>query len=203
MGADDMNSRTVAGLMAYCDWIKDKGYAGAAATDAWRSATKVVFETVDGESYEALSLDGIDLDDYIRRFQVLGGAKYRSETVGRYKNRIRSALDAQAYYLEHGKAPSFKRGTAKPKQDAVAAEPAQKATASRASSGTPRTEPSNVAMMAAPADFFDFAYPLSPGRMVHMRLPLQMTKREVDRLCTVIQTLEEQPQLPPGTAQAA
>jgi len=35
--------------MAYCDWIKDKGYAGAAATDAWRSATKVVFETVEGE----------------------------------------------------------------------------------------------------------------------------------------------------------
>jgi len=195
-----IDNRTVAGLMAYCDWLKDKGYAGAAATDAWKSAAKVVFETVEGEAYDALSLDGIDLDDYVRRFQTLGGAKYRAETVARYRNRIRAAMDAQAYYAEHGKPPSLKKGTPKPKQDAEAQQPKEAGKAAPSRSATANT---NVSKMPAPPDFFEFNYPLSPGRMVYMRLPMQMTKREIDRLCVVIQTLEEQRQLPPGAAEAA
>lgn len=198
MGAADMQSKTVAGLMAYCDYLKDKGYAGQATTDSWKSAAKVVFETVEGESYEALSLDGIDLDDYIGRFQTLGGSKYRAETVARYKNRIRYALDAQAYYIEHRKPPEFRRGAAKHE---AAERPAKRADSASARAATKQT---NVKQMTPPsAEFFEFTYPLSPGRIVRMELPYAMSKREVDRLCTVLQTLEEQPQLPPGRAEAA
>jgi hypothetical protein len=189
----EINSRTVAGLMAFCDWMKDKGYAGPAAADAWRSAAKVVFETVEGESYEAMSLEGIDLDDYVRRFQTLGGAKYRAETVGRYKNRIRTGVDAQAYYIEHGKPPSTKRGTPKPKAEA---DPVKQTV--DANGTQPTTTP--LAQVPARPDFFEFIYPLSPGRMVRMELPMQMTQREIDRLCAVLQTLEEQPQLPERVA---
>lgn len=197
MGAE-INSRTVAGLMAFCDWMKDKGYAGPAAADAWRSAAKVVFETVEGESYEAMSLEGIDLDDYVRRFQTLGGAKYRAETVGRYKNRIRTGMDAQAYYIEHGKPPSTKRGTPKPKAEADPA--STTADAPGAKRSTTQSGTTSVSQIPARPDFFEFIYPLSPGRMVRMELPMQMTQREIDRLCAVLQTLEEQPQLPERVA---
>ena len=194
-----MNSRTVGGLMTYCDWLKDKGYAGASAADAWKSAAKVVFETVDGESYESLSLDGIDLDDYVLRFQRLGGTKYRIETVNRYKNRIRNAMDAQAYFIEHGKQPELRRGTPKPKAEGEDQKQHRNPATKRAQST--QSTPSNVSELPAP-DFFEFTYPLSPGRMVRMQLPMQMSKREIDRLSAVLQTLEEQPQLPPGDAQA-
>src|SRR4051794_20387355 len=38
LSGDEMHSRTIAGLMAYCDWLKDKGYQGAAAAESWKSA---------------------------------------------------------------------------------------------------------------------------------------------------------------------
>jgi hypothetical protein len=189
----EISSRTVAGLMAFCDWMKDKGYAGPAAADAWKSAAKVVFETVEGESYEAMSLDGIDLDDYVGRFQTLGGAKYRAETIGRYKNRIRTGMDAQAYYIEHGKPPSTKRRTRKPNAGADPVETVEKHSTTQ--SGT-----IPLSQIPPRPDFFEFTYPLAPGRMVHMELPMQMTQREIDRLCAVLQTLEEQPQLPERVA---
>ena len=107
---DEMNSRTVGGLMAYCDWLKAKGYQGASATESWKSAAKVVFETVDPDSWESVSLDGLDVDDYIKRFQTLAGSKYRAETVTVYGRRIKNAIEAHGYYLENGKPPSFKRG---------------------------------------------------------------------------------------------
>jgi hypothetical protein len=194
----EINSRTVAGLMAFCDWMKDKGYAGPAAADAWKSAAKVVFETVEGESYEAMSLDGIDLDDYVRRFQTLGGAKYRAETVGRYKNRIRTGMDAQAYYIEQGKPPSTKRGTPKPKAEADPVGGTADATGAKRSTTQSGTTP--LSQIPPRPDFFEFIYPLSPGRMVRMELPMQMTQREIDRLCAVLQTLEEQPQSPERVA---
>jgi hypothetical protein len=194
----EINSRTGAGLLAFCDWMKDKGYAGPAAADAWKSAAKVVFETVEGESYEAMSLDGIDLDDYVRRFQTLGGAKYRAETVVRYRNRIRTLMDAQAYYIEHGKAPSTKRGTPKPKSEA------DPVTTTLDAAGAKRSTPPSGTTPLSPIpprpDFFEFTYPLAPGRMVRMELPMQMTQREIDRLCAVLQTLEEQPPVPERVA---
>jgi hypothetical protein len=33
--------------LAYCGWLKDKGYQGASATESWKSAAEVVFETVE------------------------------------------------------------------------------------------------------------------------------------------------------------
>lgn len=198
MSGSDMHSRTVAGLMAYCDWLKEKGYQGTAAAESWKSATKMVFETVEPEDWGSISLEGLDLDDYMRRFQTLAGSKLRAETVATYKRRIANAMDAHAYYLENGKPPSFKRGTARKVAEGEQPAPAAKTKKGGESKGSE----SKVAKLPSP-DFFEFNYPLSPGRVVRMELPFAMSRREIERLCTVLQTLEEQPQLPPGEAQAA
>ncbi|MGN6188617.1 MAG: hypothetical protein ACTHOE_06940 [Conexibacter sp.] len=198
----EMHSRTVGGLLAYCDWLKDKGYQGAAAAESWKSATKKVFETVEPDGWETVSLDGLDLDDYTRRFQTLAGAKLRAETVGTYKRRIQNAVDAHVYYLENGKPPSFKRGaTRKSESGQGASTDGGKPTVvkpSRAGHTTVITPPPPPA-----PDFHEFTYPLSPGRIVTMQLPVQMSRREIDRLCTLLQTLEEQPQLPAGSGEEA
>jgi hypothetical protein len=191
--ADDINKKTVGGLMAFCDWLKDKGYQGASATDSWKSAAKKVFETVEPESYESLELDDIDLDDYISRFQTMAGSKYRAETVTVYRRRIMNAIDAQGYYLEHGRPPSFKRGTPRKKSEGSAASESR---TNPAAKSAPRAA-------EVPADMWDLHYPLSTGQMVHMRLPKTMKQVDVDRLSAVLRTLqaEEQRQIPEKTGE--
>jgi hypothetical protein len=193
----DMRSRTVGGLLAFADYLGEKGYQGKGAVQAWKTAVTKVFETTGGDDWQSVALDGIDLDDLVRRFHALTGNTYKTESVAVYKRRINNVMNAQAYFIENDQPPSFKKQPARKKPDsqpAGATEPIK----------TAAPEPANVSKLPAPAgDFFEFNYPLSPGRMVYMQLPIQMTKREIDRLCAVIQTLEEQRQLPPGEEQAA
>src|SRR5215210_133455 len=127
MSGNDMHSRTVAGLLAYCDWLKEKGYQGNAAAESWKSAAKMVFETVEPEGWQNISLEGLDLDDYMRRFQTLAGSKLRAETVATYRRRIGNSIEAHEYYLENGKPPSFKRGTARKPTEGEQTPPAGKA----------------------------------------------------------------------------
>lgn len=79
MGAD-MSERTVGGLMAYCDWLREKGYQSSNAIEAWKVAVKKVFGTVEPESYEAIALEQLDLEDYVRRFRQLAAKQYKAET---------------------------------------------------------------------------------------------------------------------------
>ena len=199
MGAD-IHSRTVAGLMAYCDWLKEKGYQGASATDSWKSAAKMVFETVEPEAWETMTLEGIDLEETMRRFQVLAGSKLRAETVSVYGRRIRLAMEAQAYYLENGKPPSFKRGNTRQKSD--------DAQASKPGKAKPKQQPSEPATTTAPAqgtDLMVFPFPLRDGRIVRLHLPpTGLTKSDAERLGAYIRTLsfEEQGQIPERTSEA-
>jgi hypothetical protein len=190
---DEMNARTVGGLMAYCDWLKAKGYQGGSATESWKSAAKVVFETVEPDSWESVDLSELDVDEYIKRFQTLAGSKYRAETVTVYGRRIKNAIEAHSYYLENGKPPSFKRSSAR-KSDG---EP-PKTTASK-----PGPTKSSTSPPVSVTEMWDLDYPLSSG-MVHMRLPKRMTKSDVDRLSTVLRTLqvEEQRQIPANSGSA-
>lgn len=188
-----ISERTVAGLMAYCDWLKEKGYQGASATDSWKSAVKKVFETVEPESFEAIEVDKVDLDEQIERFQTLAGSKYRAETITVYKRRIQNAIEAQAYYIEHRKPPSFKRGTPRPAEALSPDKKKPKATRRLKAVEQQSTD-----------DMWDFEYPLSSGVMVEMRLPKRMSKADVDRLSAVLRTLqtEEQAQLPASTGES-
>lgn len=196
MGAHDMRSRTAGGLLAFADYLGEKGYQGHGAVKAWKIAITKVFETTanDGADWESTSLDGLDLDELTRRFHTLTGNTYKAESVAVYRRRIANAMDAQAYFIEHDRVPTFKQ---QPQKKTKAEQPTSPERSQRESAG----EDSKVVKLPSPpADFFEFTYPLSPGRFVRMELPPSMTKREIERLCTVIQTLEEQPQLPPGDA---
>lgn len=188
----DMSSQTVGGLMAYCDWLKDKGYQGASATDSWKSAAKMVFETVEPDNYESISLDGLDVDDYMSRFQTLAGSKLRAETVTVYGRRIRLAMDAHAYYLEHGKPPSFKRGTPRTEANGSAAKPRPAGKRSRTSESPGQSGGKLV----------EFPFPLRDGQMAKLHLPSYgLHPKDADRMSAFLRALqfEEQRQLPERT----
>jgi hypothetical protein len=199
----DMRARTAGGLLAFADYLGLKGYQGKGAIKAWKIAITKVFETIGEDDWESMSLDGIDLDEVTLRFHTLTGNTYKAESVAVYRRRITNAMEAQAFFIENGRPPTFKKQPARAKKAEAEAPAATTPADVEADTPAPATPApaTPVAPLKTPpsaADFFEFRYPLSPGRMVTMQLPYAMSKREIDRLCAVLQTLEEQPQLPPG-----
>jgi hypothetical protein len=191
-----MNQRTVGGLLAYCDWLRDKGYQSRNAVEAWKTAIKKVFEAVEPEGFETVILEGLDLDDYVRRFRTLAGSSYKAETVSVYARRISNAIEAHDFYLANGKPPSFRKTAARgPKDSSPAkgsvAKPAAKRSAGKGSS--PVSQPLG--------DLIAFPFPLRSGQMAELKLPPRLEKTDADRLSGFLRALqfEEQPQIPEKT----
>lgn len=189
-----MQNRTVEGLIAYCDWLVDKGYATVAQVDPWRTATRKVFETVEGEDYASLDLSGIDLADYLARFQTLAGSQYKSESIVTYGRRLRNALDAHEHYLSTGRPPTFRRGGSSSKKESEAKP--------KAAGAAPAQAPAQTPSIGGPG-FVEFPFPLRGGQMAQLRLPTRLDKSDVDRLSAFLRTLqaEEQPQIPRRTGE--
>jgi hypothetical protein len=190
-----MQENTVEGLLAYCDWLIDKGYATMAQVDPWRTAIRKVFEAVEGEGYTSLDLSSIDLAEYLSRFQTLAGAQYKSESIVSYGRRVRSAMDAHGHYLETGKPPTFRRRGSSAKTDGDA-----KPKAANAALAAPAPAQTGN---ASGASAVDFPFPLRGGQMAQLRLPPRLDKSDVDRLSAFLRSLqaEEQPQLPRRTGE--
>jgi hypothetical protein len=195
MTGSEMRNRTVAGLLAYCDWLRKGGYQTANAVEAWKVAIKRVFETVEPESYESISLDGIDLDDYVRRFRTLAADQYKAETISVYEKRIRNAIEAHDYYLEHDSPPTFRSAAPRSKQNG-AAKP-------KAATKPKQSKPSGRRAETPAGELIPFPFPLRNGQMAELRLPARLDKTDADRLSAFLRTLqfEEQRQLPPKTGE--
>jgi hypothetical protein len=192
-----MQDRTVEGLLAFCDWLMEKGYASVTHADPWKTATRKVFETVEGEGYLSLDLSGVDVAEYLGRFQKLAGSQYKAESIVTYGRRLSNALDAYEHYLSTGRPPSFGRGGSSPKKNGEA-RPKQAKT-------TPRTQaPAQLPAPNLGTGFVDYPFPLRGGQMAHLRLPARLDKGDVDRLSAFLRTLqsEEQAQIPRRTGEA-
>ena len=182
-----MTTRTVGGLLAYCDWLKDKGYQSPNAVEAWKTAVKKVFGTVEPDAFEAISLSELDLEDYMRRFRTLAGAQYKAETITVYEKRIVNAVDAHEYYIANGKPPAFRSPSVRARTSDE--QPEKRATTSA------RKQPQRQVSVTPPQpEKYEFNYPLSYG-MAYVSVPMRMTRRDIERLTTVLKTLEETPQI--------
>lgn len=197
----DLNDRTPGGVIAYSEYLADKGYATSAQVDPWRTAIQKVFSLVEGEAWESLDLTTIDLDEYVARFQTLAGAQYKAESVTAYKRRIRNAIDAHEHYLSTGRPPTFRQRATK-KAEPKASEGA---TVSKLEVKDSATAP-QVPVTGQPATgMTEFPYPLGDGRMISLRLPSRLKSDDVNRICAFIRTLQddapEQRQIPRRVAE--
>ena len=178
----DLNSTTVSGLLAFCDWLTDKNYATSAQVNPWKIAVRKVFETVEGEQYEALDLASIDLEEYMGRFQIAAGAQYKAESITAYKRRIVNALEAHRHYLSTGRPPTFRAGPRRTKgEDKDKGSVVKLDTRSR-SAGDPA--PASSGLHA-------FTWPLSDGRVVTLHLPPRMKADDINRLCSLVRSLQD------------
>lgn len=193
----DLNDKTVAGLLGFCEWLSAKGYATSAQVNPWKIATRKVFETVEGESYDSLDLSTVDLDEYLARFQTLAGAQYKAESITAYKRRILNAVEAHNHYLATGRPPTFRQG------------PKRVTTDDKDSAGPPKAKITGATQTAPGSDqgdgMIDFPFPLKNGRMANLHLPPRLAPDDVNRLSSLLRTLQddgaEQRQIPEQTGE--
>lgn len=191
----DINSRTVDGLLSFSDYLKEKHFLGSNTVEGWKTAVKKVFEGVDGETAGSVEIDGLDLDSYLRRFQVAEGRNYKPDTIAVYGRRIRQAIEAQRHYVDTGQVPSFKTAGVKPASTGTETKPKR----SRAGAATAGQADEDIADTTG--QLVKFPFPLRIGVMAELRLPARgLDPKDTDRLCAFIRALqfEEQRQLPRG-----
>lgn len=194
MAGADMSTRTVGGLLAYCDWLREKGYQSRNGIEAWKTAIKKVFGAVEPDGYESVSLEGLDLDDYVRRFRTLAGSEYKAETIAVYARRIGNAIEAYDYYQENGKPPAFRKPATSSKASASTTEAGS--SKQKAKGGAESTGKSQRA-----GELIAFPFPLRNGQMAELKLPSRLEQADADRLSVFLRALqfEEQAQIPEHT----
>lgn len=190
----NMNSQTVEGLLAFLDYLKEKHFLSANSVEGLKTAVKKVFEGVDGENAGAVELAELDLDAYLRRFQVAEGRNYKPDTIAVYGRRIKQAIEAQRHYIETGDVPSFKTAGSKSQNSGMVPK-------AKRSTGTKAAE-----KQANPpvGDLIEFPFPLRTGQMARFYLPAQgLHPKDVDRASAYLRSLqfEEQKQIPERTGE--
>jgi hypothetical protein len=199
MATDTINSKTVEGLLEFCDYLLKRGYAGESQVNPWKIAIRQVFTTVDGEGAGSVDVATLDLDDYLSRFEVKARGDYSHGSLQAYVRRVRKAIEAYSYFLENNRPPTFRKGTPRP----MASTLAKDTDAAEVKRLTPRAPNAGAnGITNGGGGLIDFPFPLRSGQMAHLHLPPRLNKEDADRLSAFLRTLqfEEQGQLPPGDA---
>ena len=194
--ASDLNDRTPASVLAYCDYLINKGYATPAQVTPWKTAIQKLFETVEPEGWESIDLGSADLEEYGARFQTLAGAQYKAESITAYKRRVQNAVEAHEHYLSTGRPPTFRQGAKRSKPEEHDASAKVVSMEPKASGAVPDA--------ASAGEMMTFPFPLGDGRIASLTLPPRMKPDDVNRLSAFLRTLQDdstQRQIPHRTGE--
>jgi hypothetical protein len=176
-----ISSGTVDGLLAFCDYLIDKGYASSGAVGPWKSAAKQVFEAVEGENYGTTDVRSIDLDEYLGRFENMERGRYKAESLASYGSRLRRAHEAYLAFLVDGRTPQLRRGPQR--QDGERPRPRSK----------PETTTPSAPIAPSVADLVEYPFPLRSGQLAYVRLPKKLEKADAERIAAFVRTLVFEP----------
>ena len=185
----NVGSGTVAGLLAFLDWVVKKNYATPAAITPLKSAAKQVFTTVEDGEIDDVDVRSLDRDEYFSRFQVAMQASGRltPESIRAYRARFTRALELYDDYLTTGGTPKIKSRSA--------AAPSRPRKEKAGSPAAPAPVP--VTPEAAPettTNMISYPFPLEGGDVANLRLPKRLERRDADRLIAFINALSFEPQ---------
>jgi hypothetical protein len=198
MAAPDIANGNVGGLLAFMDFMIEKGYGSAGAITPWKSAAKQIFSTVEGEGFDSLDVREFDIDDYADRFENRSIGKYSTESLRAYRQRFRKAVEAYRSYLgDPNWRPSLKRAP-RPKKT----EPAKGRMATKSSN--PSTDEPEQAPLPRTPSLIAYPFPLKDSQMAQLHLPATgLDADDADRLTAFLRSLvfEQPPRLNRGPAE--
>jgi hypothetical protein len=178
---------TGGGLFEFLDWAEGKHELPKTTVNNWRGAAKNVLAIE--EDYEALDLRSLDLDDFLRRFEIASRTKYKSDSLSAYKGRFRKAVESYRLWLSQS--PDWK-GAPAPARATANGSSTSSGTA-RATVAKPRTT-AGSSREPMPGTI-DHTFPLRPGVYARLSLPEDMTSRDAKRLSAFISSLAFEEQL--------
>ncbi len=173
---------TGGGLVEFLNYTSEKGMVNSNTVGALRAASREVLSAVEPEGWEAVDLRTIDIEDFGTRFERLRAGKLKPESLGVYKSRFRSALHMYFKFLENPSGWRYKpeRPAGVRKKPAAILVPAE---------GAPGGEVQPSDARGRRASTIDYPFPLRPGMVVTLKLPVDLTRPEAKRLAGFIDSL--------------
>lgn len=178
-----INTGTAEGLLAFLEYLTDKGYATGAAVNPLRSAVRQILAAVEGAEYGGVDVRSLDVEAYLDRFENIARGDYKAESLQSYRSRFRRALAFYETFLTDGRPPSLR--TSPSRRARADSPPGQRATPP---AGSTRRQPVSSAPATAP-DFMDYPFPLRAGGVAHLRLPKKLERDDAERLAVFIRAL--------------
>jgi len=180
-----IQSATAGGMVSFLAYLKGKGLMNPTTADAYRSAAVKVFE-IEGDAWQALDLKGLDVDEFLLRFETLSGSNYTPGSLATYKGRFAKALSMYLDYLESPS--SFKAPLANRQSKPLSAGGGRRAKPSASSSVDANMPASTVA-----AELIEYPFPLSTGATAYLRLPRDIPAMDVERLAAFVKSVAISP----------
>lgn len=186
-----INTGTAAGLLEFLDYLVQKGYGSQSAISPWKSASRRVLMAMEGDDFESTSIRGVDVDEYMDRFENKERASYKAESLRAYRARFRKAVEAYEGFLADGAIPSFRSPSSKKSSSPATSQEGPDGASTRtdrgqSSHGTTTSPPTGSPMV-------DYPFPLQGGGLAHLRLPETLQPGDANRLASFVRTLVVDP----------
>jgi hypothetical protein len=201
---DVIGSGTAGGLTAFCDYLVDRHLAPGSTVNPWKSAAKQVFTRLEGDNFETIDVQSLDVDEYMQRFMIASRSSYKPESLTAYDNRFRKGVEAYRGYLADpmGWRPKLRASSRRSPDSGTNGRTGAGISPSDPAAPSAALAPSAAVSTAAPAmpGLTDYPFPLRSGQMAHLHLPSPLDKDDAERLTQFLRALvfERQQQLPPG-----
>lgn len=195
-----MEATTKSGLLQFVDMITSKGWVNVNTGSSWKAAVKKLLGDVPDDE----DVRQIDVKSQVLRYNNLHPGDLSPESLRAYEKRVAAAIQQFISYKtdpSNYKAPS--RGTPsgkndKPEQrkrtaskvDQMPETPAATTNPDHTRGEVDNTAPKTIGGTSTAANLA-LPFPLRPGHLAQIVIPIDMTKDEADRLCAFIQTLAQ------------
>lgn len=178
-------------VLEYLDMLVEKGKATNGAIKPLKISFVQVLKTVDGDKWESTNIRDIDADDYMNRFANLTMGKYNPESLTTYKSRLVKVVKWYVQFLDNpGWMPNVPMRDRATKTVTKKALPTGKPSSTDQRNSQPvQITPQSMPDVAKASDRILYPFPLSDGQLVHVSLPVKLTKSDAKRIGAFIESI--------------
>jgi len=94
-----IDTGTAGGLLAFCDYLLEHDHASCGVVHPWKYAVKQVLTRVEGDDFEAIDVQKLDVDEYMQRFARIARDPHEPDRLYAYHERFPKAVQAYRGYL--------------------------------------------------------------------------------------------------------
>lgn len=180
----EIRTGTGTGLLAFLNFMVDKGYATQGAMTPLMTASRRILSTVEGEDLSAVGVKNLDVDACCDRFETLTQGQYSAGSLPAYRQRFHRAIDYYRAYLAdpNWRPPRSRRGSSKGRSQNLVEEKRSTPLVTR-----PSTDKGREPLRSA--ELISYPFPLKSGEVAQLQLPARLDSDDVDRLAQFIRAL--------------